>query len=967
MKNGWKRICGKLGAVFFVLLFFLSGGKTEAAKEKIRVGYFLVSGYQEITDEGNRWGFGYDYLQEIARYTGWEYEFVDATWDECLSMLERGELDLVTCAKASPEREEKFGFSDYRMGIMYSVLSVREDNDSYCYNDFKGFDGMKVGSMKGNRDREELEKLCGQYGIRMEEKIYDTEAQMKQALYSGEVDAVVSSNQRVFENEKIIARFELGPFFCITGKDDQETLDGLNDAMKQIIIDSPYFEARLYEKYFGENTGYHIALTREEKEYVKNHAVLRMAANSDTEPLCYPEEDGYQGITIDSLSAIAREVGMEVEYVYTDSYKDAIALLQEGEVDVIGDFYYDYSWGERNGVILTRPYMDMQYVEVTKKGKLPALEELRIATCEDYFFNNMYILKHYPEENITYYRTEQECIDAVRKGQADMTFANQYTAQVLLERDRNLKLNGNTLYDSTHGVSIAVSRDNELLCLVLNKGISNMESSEIDQIMEEYMKERDTRVSLLRYIYYNSLEFILILCVFFAAVVSVLVYIMFQRKKYSRHIFELAYHDSLTGLDNIYRFEEQAEKRWLEYRGKNVFVLSLDICHFTTINETYGRNVGDLAICYVGRRLKELYGDTGLVARSKVDNFLLYGEYISKEDVLRWLERIRTKIGEFVYEGNTLYLNYNCGIVTERCTASTSIRRMIDRAEMARKAAKKERSHTRFFNSDMERQLLREKGIEDSAKDALEGGEFQVYYQPKYCMTDGRIIGAEALVRWNNRELGFMNPGEFIPVFENSGYIVELDFFVMEQVYRMVREQLDRGEQPVRISINQSRMHFAQENYIERLNALREKYRVPNEYIELELTESIFASMKDISRIVGRLKDNGYSLSVDDFGSGYSSLNMLKEIPLDTLKIDKDFLSDGGGNGRYQKVIKKVVELAEDLEMDIICEGVEKEEQAEFLKSVGCIYAQGFLYARPMPEEEFRKLIANGGKTDEKM
>lgn len=242
-------------------------------------------------------------------------------------------------------------------------------------------------------------------------------------------------------------------------------------------------------------------------------------------------------------------------------------------------------------------------------------------------------------------------------------------------------------------------------------------------------------------------------------------------------------------------------------------------------------------------------------------------------------------------------------------------------------------------------------------KSALENGEFIVYYQPKYCMLNNEIIGAEALIRWDSRDFGFMNPGEFIPVFESNGFIVELDFYVMEQVYKLQQRRIKQGLKTVRISINQSRMHFTQKNYIERLNMLRAKYHIPDELIELELTESIFADMNDISRIVEELKRNNYYLSVDDFGSGYSSLNMIKEIPMDALKIDKDFLSGDRESGRYQKVIEKVVELAKDLNMDIICEGVEKEEQADFLKSVGCLYAQGFLYARPMPEEEFESIL----------
>lgn len=947
-----------LGAVVIALLFMVPSGKLRAAENRIRVGYFNMSGYQEITEEGNRWGFGYDLLQEVAKYTGWEYEFVDTTWDECLEMVEKGELDLVTCAKITPERLGRFEFSEHRVGVSCAVFTVKIDNEKYYYNDFPSFDGMKLGMLKGNQTNHAIGDLVRKYGITFEEYIYDTETELKEALETGKIEAIAASNQRVLENEKVIARFDLGAFYGITKKGNHAVMDGFNAAMEQIMLSTPYFTSNLYNKYFGNNTGYKIALTKEEQAYVDSHKVLRLATSPDSEPLSYYDSDGYSGIIIDSIKAMAEEVGMEVEYVETGSYTESLELLHNGQVDMIGDFYSDYSWSERNGVIITNPYMDVQYVQIGKKGASYRPEEIRVATCENYFFNTMYILKHFPEENLVFYDTERECIEAVKKGHAEVTFINQYTAKVLLKDDEFLKLSGNTLYDSTHGLSIAVWKENKILCHILNKAISDLENAQIKQIVEEHTVERSEEVSLLYYIYYNPFEVMIIICTFFLVVVMVLLYFIIVKRKYDEHIYKLAYMDKLTGLGNTHYFEEQAEKRWLEYRGKEIFLLSLDISHFTTINETYGRGMGDLVIDYLGRKLNELFGEDCIIAHSKVDNFLVFGSYEEEEETELLLELIRKQIGVFVYEDIEIRLNYNFGIVRERSTGSTSVNKLTDRAEMARKAAKKESTHTCFFNDEMEQQLLREKMIEDSMKDALANEEFYVYYQPKYCMTNNEIIGAEALVRWNNKEYGFMNPIEFIPIFENSGFIVELDFYVMEQVYRMLRKRLDNGEKVVRVSINQSRVHFAQGNYIDRLNALREKYRIPSNLIELELTESILANIREIREVVSSLKSNGYSLSVDDFGAGYSSLNMLKEIPIDTLKIDKDFLSNEDETGRYRKVIRKVVELAKELNMDIICEGVEKEEQAEFLKSIGCLYAQGYLYARPMPRDEFLRLLS---------
>lgn len=961
----WIWLCILAVLIILAQLLFVPGRlmiTSYAAPKKVRVGYFHVTGYQEVEENGNRRGFGYDYLQEIAKHTNWEYEFVDATWDECVSMLKTGEIDLMTCARRTAEREADFDLSQYRMGMLNSVLSVRMEDERYSYNDFKNFDGMRVGVIRGNRTAGELISLCEEYDISMNHVVYESEEEVKEALYNKEIDAIASSNQRVFQNEKIIAKFHNGPFFAMVQKGNTQLKQELDDAMQKVMMSNPYFEAELHEKYFGGNTGYKVALSKQEKEYVKNHGTLKIATTQDARPVCYYDGSKYTGIIIDCIKMMAEEVGLQVEYVNTDSYKESMDLLKEGKVDIIPDFYSDYSWAEENGVILSTPYLNVQYVEVSSGRYKKEPEKTIIAACENFFFNDIYIAKYYPKENIRYYNSERDCVEAVRTGEVDITFVNQYTGKALLEEDKNLYLNSVTLYETAHKLSIAMPEYNKTLCYVLDKAIINMQSAAVDQIVEKYVHENKEKVSLMRYIYDNSFEVLEIFFIITCIVITVMAYIMFQRKKYSTHIYELAYTDSLTGLGNVNKFEDMAAKRWLEYRGKELCLISLDISHFTTINETYGRTVGDYVIAFVGKKLGELFGERDVVARNKVDTFLILTTCSSREEIESILDIINSEIGIYHYgeDGGVEYdinLTYNVGIVKEKCTGSTFINKLIDRAEMARKASKKASNHIQFFNNEMEQRLLREKVIEDNMKSALENGEFIVYYQPKYCMENNQIMGAEALIRWNSKDFGFMNPGEFISVLESNGFIVEIDFYVMEQVYRWLRRRLDRGEKVVRVSINQSRMHFAQKNYIQRLNMLREKYQIPDELIELELTESIFADMNDISRIVKELKDNNYYLSVDDFGSGYSSLNMLKEVPMDALKIDKDFLNGDKEGQRYQKVIEKVVELAKDLNMDIICEGVEQKEQADFLKSVGCLYAQGFLYARPMPEDEFDKLL----------
>lgn len=706
-------------------------------------------------------------------------------------------------------------------------------------------------------------------------------------------------------------------------------------------------------------------LTAEEQAYVQEKGSIRVAVIQNAVPFSYYDEDKYVGIAVESVEAVAATIGLQVEYIQAEDAIEAASLLRNGEADVISDFYADDNWSREYGVILTEPYLEVAYAQVTLKQKEIQPDEAKVAVCTGSYFNEIYVQDSYEPEQIVYYATEAECVEAVKRAEADVAYVSRYAAEILLRQDTYLKLDKQILYNTSHGVVMAVAHEDENLLLLLNKGIQNLEPGRIAQIADKYESVGEDKVSLRRFIYYNPIPIIVGMAVVAVVLLGILVYALLQKKKYDKYIYELAYKDPLSQLGNVNLLEDYVAKKRQDYIDKEVILISLDINHFTTIKESYGKNVGDQVISYVASGLRELAGNKGIVVRNEGDNFVLFGVYTS-EQVEKLIDSVRTQINLFHYEKEgteeEINISYFFGIVKETLRAGSSVHQMIDRATMARKMAKREKTAVYYFDDALEQQLFREKMLEDRMESALENGEFTVYYQPKFRMTDNAVIGAEALVRWNSKEYGFMNPGEFVPLFESNGFILELDFYCMEQVYKMLRQRLDAGLKVVRISINQSRLHFGQKNYIARLNALRDKYQIPGELIELELTESIFADMQDISRGVEELKSNGYYLSVDDFGSGYSSLNMIKDVPIDTLKIDKDFLSDDDQeSGRYQKVIRKVVELAKELNMNIICEGVEREEQADFLQSVGCMYAQGFLYAKPMPETDFMDLLEKEG------
>ncbi|MBQ8730040.1 MAG: EAL domain-containing protein [Lachnospiraceae bacterium] len=241
---------------------------------------------------------------------------------------------------------------------------------------------------------------------------------------------------------------------------------------------------------------------------------------------------------------------------------------------------------------------------------------------------------------------------------------------------------------------------------------------------------------------------------------------------------------------------------------------------------------------------------------------------------------------------------------------------------------------------------------------ALRNGQFDIYIQPKVNITTNEVVGGEVLVRWLHPEDGLMYPKQFIPIFEQNGFVVDLDIYLWEKVFKLIRKWLDEGKKVVPLSINLSRVHVYNLIFEDKLYYFSEKYQVSPKYIKIELTESAFVENEEtIFDIMNRMRNSGYSFSIDDFGTGYSAMALLKKEPIDEVKIDKEFLDDYKGNDKVEIVLKHMIAMLKELGVDVIAEGVETMEQLDILKRCGCDVVQGFAYYRALPTDEFEKLI----------
>ncbi|MDO5293722.1 MAG: GGDEF domain-containing phosphodiesterase [bacterium] len=412
--------------------------------------------------------------------------------------------------------------------------------------------------------------------------------------------------------------------------------------------------------------------------------------------------------------------------------------------------------------------------------------------------------------------------------------------------------------------------------------------------------------------------------------------------------------DTLTGCNNLITFTEEAHKILLA-NTKDTFILFYsDINKFKLFNEQYGYSEGDRIIIEFTNALRSIIEEEETFGRITCDKFVALFNYNDPKYFLGKIKALNDYMNTIMSPKNTPY-RISIIIGLSIVDPSLSIPLNIDCANMARKSiTNRHKSRYAFFNEAMKQELINQNEIEEQMELALENKEFHVYYQPKFNLQTNQFAGAEALVRWHHGTKGIIPPDKFIPIFEENQFILKLDFFVFETVCKHLHKLLDLGKEVKPVSVNFSRLHLNNKDMVDKLKHIIEQYDVPSDYLEIELTETAFQlDNNNMFTTLIQLHNMGLKISMDDFGSGLSSLNLLRTLPCDILKLDKDFFQQGASTEREQIVIKMIVQMAKGLNMVIISEGVETEEQAEFLKSIQCDLAQGYLYSKPIIEAEY--------------
>lgn len=951
-----------LKSLFFLCLLlccFTLFSQTVRASQKIRIGYYEDGDYMSRNSSGNYEGFNFEYLQQIAKYTGWDYEIIDGkSFTSAFDMLISGEIDLLPGLYYTDERAKDILFPDSSMCNIYTTLNLRCDDTRYDYEDFSSYEGMKVGVIKDSVDAENFVSYCETNDIKADIYPYMETQDLLDALDDHTLDAIAITHLGKNSTYRSIAQFSPQPIYMAVSKNRSDLLTQLNSTLNRIKLRDPYYDIKLYEKYFSVSTAQEPVFTQSEKEFIQETTPINVVYSSNRTPLSYfdPVTDKFSGVVADLFTMISDSTGLLFNYIPQDNYTDMVDAVKNGSAGIIASVTNDYLWSAQNQLSTTAYFLraPVALISSNRQTSSPVL------ALTDGSYLSETIAGDNQDKKILYFASEEECFEALARGDADITYSNTYIAEHLLADARYELFSIVTMTNYSDEISIGISSSSDpRLFSILDKVLQYTSNDSINELVLKNSLNSHS-ITWRDLLYQYPLQTIVIVVLIFILVISVFSYILITKSRNHRQIEKIMYLDGLTNIWNLNKFRLEAAQILNTPDGRHYAFIYTDINQFKTINDTFGFAEGDQLLCNFANILRKNIQEGECCARVSADQFVLMLNYESWEQLTNRTKAIDQQMNQILVETNKTYrLIIIFGVYLTQDTGPQDVSQMLDLANYARRSAKiTHKSLTIKYDENMRQDELNQRKLANVMHAALDKNEFIPYFQPKYNMADHSIIGSEALVRWVDGKNEIKYPGAFIPFFEKNGFVVEIDLCIYTNVCRIIRSWIDRGLDVTPVSCNFSRLHFRNEDFPQTLCRIADQYQVPHEYLELEITESVV--MEDKERVLDyldRLKKLHFLISIDDFGSGYSSLGMLQYLTVDVIKLDRSFLQEGIAERRMRTIIEGIINVIHGLNISIICEGVENKEQANMLISMGCHRAQGFYYARPMPLEEFENLM----------
>ncbi len=946
--------------ILAVCLFFAFSFGTAYAKSKrnVKVAFFPMSGYHDIKEDGSYSGMDVEYLNSLCKYAGWEIEYVACdSWDAALQLLLQHQVDLVGSAQYSAERAASYQYADLSSGYTFGIIAAGGDSE-LAYEDFEAMKEITFGMVKTYVRKKEFLQYMADNGINAPKiREYHSTAELYQALETGQIDAMVHTFMEVQEGQRLIGRFAPRPYYYITYRGNDEVMRELNYAIADLKMNEPELETRLMNRFYQSKLDKSIVFSTEEKKYIADAGPLVVGYFDSYYPFIYEEDGECKGLTREILEGAAALTGLSLQWKRVATPEEASEALAGGDIDIMSYCVHKESeMGEKQLKKLDE-YTQVPLVLVMEKTREP--NSIGTLAVVPYLEEKAVNVVNPEKTDLLFLDSQADCLEAIRQKKADAALCDGYLAEYQLSSEMqyyNLEIK--QALNQEHGVSLSVRSEDTQLAGILNKAVLTIDS----RTVLDYMLERNvySMSSVSQFVQDNSGIIITILLLLLMGVIFVAVHIYRDTRK----IQKLMYKDVDIDIWNLNHLIYAGGKILKSERRQYEYVVAyLNITQFQRYKVVYGWNKAqDLLTSIADVLLKCIDEKREICAKADGDHFVLM---LSSEngEITERLKNIGSLIEAYIFRVTESLIELQMGVYfipEDNIDMRGAIACANQAVDFLRSSGGEK---IKIFDEQLEKNL-KERHENQKLLDSVSVEEnFATFYQAKVDIRTEKIVGAEALVRFLDptANKAVRSPGFFVPYYEQTGKVVEIDFFVFKCVCRMLRRRLDQGEPVVTISCNFSRIHFTKPDFVKRLTDVLEENRVPIDLIEVEVTETLVMEefqQKIAEQTMNELHAMGIRLSIDDFGSGYSSLGVIEKIPASVIKLDRSFLLNQEDRQRQVKIMKRIVDLAKDLEAQIVCEGVETDADVELMQEIGANVAQGYRYAKPVPEDDFEKRLS---------
>ena len=950
-----------------VLLFIAVVILIPLSAETVRVGWY-DSTYNTIDENGYRTGYAYEYQLKLSAYNGWTYEYISGSWSDLLNMLVTGEIDLMSDVSYTPEREKLILYSDYPMGAEEYCLFIDPGNTEIVSSAPSSLNGKKVGVNKDSIQADFYAEWAENNHVDTEVVLVScSEEESLQMIETGELDAYVTVDS-FMDPARAIPVFRIGSsdYYFAVSKNRPDLLAQLNMALGKIEDENRFYNMEMYEK-FIRKTGSNAYLPAKETKWYVKHGAIRVGYQDNYLAFCAKDKEtgkltGVLKDFLEDASTCIPNVHLEFEPVAFSTAEEAMEALKDGKVDCVFPANLSGYEAEKQGMVVSPAMLDTEmYVVVRSKGPNIFEKEGKVVAAVNRGNPNYeeFLARHYPDWEKAYYANTDECLEAVASGSADCLVISNY-------RYNNIARLCEKLHLTT--LSIGIEMD---YCFAMKKGQTELYSimariikivpdASIVSALSHYISE-DAKVTF-GDILADNLLLILAVGTVVILLISLLLIQNIRAVRKAKSLISATETDDLTGLYNRKYFFQYANQMYHDHPDKARDALVVNIEQFHSINALHGRELGNTILRILGNEIRAVTSDYGGIAgRFEADRFDIYCNHTDGYQEI--IDRLQSVLDRYISNAN---LMLRMGVMPWQRNLDP-----VQQFDMARTACNLARGHYKkhlvIYDESVSARESYEQRLMNDLRHALDEREFRVFYQPKFDIQaePPRIVGMEALVRWQHPDLGLIPPSDFIPLIEKNGQVSLLDKYVWEEAAKQVDQWRKKFGVTIPVSVNLSRVDVFDPTLEENLDMLLSRHNLDYSLFKLEVTESAYTENSgQVVQVISTLRNKGYLVEMDDFGTGYSSLNMLSSLPIDVLKMDREFVRRIDSDEKDRHLVASILEIAKHLDVAVIAEGVETDVELQFLKKNGCGMVQGFYFSRPLAPEDFEKKYftdLNGG------